>query len=147
MTTANAKRMIEKKQVQLIHIAKKNLNMNDDEYRLVLSRWNVTTCKDLSYRQAGEVIDYFKAIGFKLQSKRPRRANDGKQYASSLQGLREEIVDLARERFGDTWERSLINLCRRYGVTHYRWTDMRHGKEIKRFLVTQWTLNAGGGKE
>lgn len=63
-------------------------------------------------------------------------------YASSLQGLRDEIKDLAKARWGAEWERSLINLCRKFGVDHYIFLDLAHGKAVKARLVS-WMREPG----
>jgi hypothetical protein len=58
-------------------------------------------------------------------------------YASSMQGLREEITDLAKARWGETWSSSLNSLCRKFGVDHYNFLDMSHGKAVKGWLRAQ----------
>lgn len=63
------------------------------------------------------------------------------KYASSMQGLRQEIQDLAKLRWGEAWSGSLNNLCRKFGVDHYNFLDIRHAKEIKKWL------NREGAKE
>jgi hypothetical protein len=70
----------------------------------------------------------------------PSAAPREKKYASSLDGLKAEICDLARERFGDgppsdIWEEPLNNLCIRFGVKRWQWLDVAHGKEIKAALI------------
>ncbi len=63
---------ITKKQIQLIHIAKNKLDMDDDTYRETLSSlYGATSSKALSYRQAADLIDRFKSFGFVIKSKKP----------------------------------------------------------------------------
>jgi hypothetical protein len=58
-------------QKKLIHMAKAELKIGDEEYRALLSeRYWVNTCKDLSYKDASDLIDYFKTKGFKIRSHR-----------------------------------------------------------------------------
>lgn len=48
---------ISPRQIKIIHTLKGVLGMDDDGYRDLLSGWNVTSSKELSWRQAEEVID------------------------------------------------------------------------------------------
>lgn len=58
-------------QIKLIHIAKAELKLSDEEYRSLLSaRYWVNTCTELSYKDASDLIDYFKAQGFKIKHRR-----------------------------------------------------------------------------
>lgn len=47
-----------------IHIAKKELNISDDNYRSILSGFNVDSAKQLDDKQAGELVLLFKKIGW-----------------------------------------------------------------------------------
>ena len=78
--------------------------------------------------------DLFRVIEH-LAGLAPSGQHEGtKRHAQSLMGLREEIEDLAHERYGDEFEAPLNALCRRFGVEHYRWLDLRHAKAVKRRL-------------
>ncbi len=69
-------RPIEPKQIKLIHIAKSQLRMGDETYKLMLKeRYKVETSKDLSYNQASAFIDELKKLGFRLKTKRPEPQN------------------------------------------------------------------------
>lgn len=62
-------------QIQLIHIAKSELKLSDDLYRDMLhGLFGAESSKDLSAEQADQLIDEFKARGFKLVPKHPRPA-------------------------------------------------------------------------
>ena len=74
----------------------------------------------------------------------PRRHEGTKKYESSLQGLRQEVQDLARERFGESWEQPLNMFCRRFGVQHYRWLDVSHAKAVKEALIRLQKQKAKG---
>jgi hypothetical protein len=63
---------IDAKQIKLIHVATHQIGMEDDTYRLLLhARFGVKSSKELSYDQAGKLIDELKKLGFKLKSNRP----------------------------------------------------------------------------
>ncbi len=66
------KKMVDKKQLQLIHIAKSQLALDDDTYKETLQyRYNVSSSKELSYNQASNFIGFLSEKGFKLK-KKPR---------------------------------------------------------------------------
>ena len=74
-----------------------------------------------------------------ITGRRYRNHPHPKQYPSTMQGLKDEIRDMAKVRWGSSdWENSLNNLCRRFGIDHYLFLDMRHGKAVKQRLI-DWT--------
>jgi len=57
---------IQKKQIQLIKIAQKQLGIDDETYRVMLmKRFRVDSCTKLSFFQAGAFIDVLKKRGFR----------------------------------------------------------------------------------
>jgi hypothetical protein len=65
--------MATSKQIQLIHIAKSDLGLDDDTYRAVLySMFKAESSKDLTPTQADQLIDEFKVRGFQVVSRHPR---------------------------------------------------------------------------
>jgi len=68
---------IEPKQCSLIHIAKKQCQLSDDEYRAIIAAQTngaKHSSKDLTYPEADAVINYFvKTLGFKIRTRAPRR--------------------------------------------------------------------------
>jgi len=132
----------------------------DDDYHRILTRWNrqgtrqpVTSSLQMNYGQLGELLEFFEGLGFKLKktgsgvqgpgamkssepSAAPReKKGSWKKYESSIEGLRQEICDLAKARWGDDFERSLNALCQRFGIRHWKWLDVAHGKEIKNAIL------------
>jgi hypothetical protein len=67
------------KQITLIHIAKGDLGLDDDTYRDVLREmFGAASSKDLSAAQADQLLDEFKARGFRVVSRHPRPAKRAK---------------------------------------------------------------------
>jgi hypothetical protein len=83
-------KMIEPKQIQLLHIAKSQCGLSDDDYRDIIAgqtKGKKTSSKDLTYFEADAVINYFvKTLGFKVKSKYIRTSGAARrsrwQYAS-----------------------------------------------------------------
>jgi phage gp16-like protein len=62
---------ISRKQIQLIHIAKNELGLDEDIYRdMLFEFYDTRSSKDLSYSQATDLIERFKGFGFKIRSKK-----------------------------------------------------------------------------
>lgn len=68
------------KQKQLIHIAKAQCGVPDDQYRAIIAgrtQGKKTSCKELTYDEADQVINYFvKNLGFKIKSSYIRTAGE-----------------------------------------------------------------------
>lgn len=68
---------VSKKQIILIHLAKAQLGISDEDYRaLLLERYPgcfTGSCLELSYQEAHDLIEHFKTLGFKVKKKaRPK---------------------------------------------------------------------------
>jgi phage gp16-like protein len=68
---------ISPKQVQLVHLAKRDLGLSDEEYREIIvsmfpEAWS-GSCKELTYEQASKFIDRLKDMGFQIRKRRKRK--------------------------------------------------------------------------
>lgn len=133
MNTVKKGQGITPRQIKLIHVGMHRLHLDQDEYRMILrERYGVETSRDLTIEQASDLLSYFESLGFLL---RPSGSAPLPRHEASIAGLREEVRDLALERWGDGWERPLNALCRRFGVDRWQWLDVKHAKAIKGWLV------------
>lgn len=57
-----------------------------------------------------------------------------KKYPPSLTGLKEEICDIAKARWGEGWEGSLNAFCKKFGIQKWQWLNISHAKAIKQRL-------------
>ncbi len=88
-------RMIEPVQIRLIHIAKTQLGMSEDEYRQAIGaqthakKWS---SKDLTYFEADGLINYFVKLGFKIQSNYIKTSGEARRtkwgYANAARAAR-----------------------------------------------------------
>lgn len=61
---------IDKKQIKIIHIAKSKLNLSDDQYRDILQgHYGKASSKNLTFKEAHDLIEYFKSLGFRIEGK------------------------------------------------------------------------------
>jgi phage gp16-like protein len=72
-----------KAQLAKIHIAKKEQLLSDESYRDILAvNFKVDSAKDLSVRQAEQLLDFFRAKGWTMK---PSKKHQGKKYPQSYQ--------------------------------------------------------------
>lgn len=62
---------LERREIQLIHVARQQVGMDEDSYRALLhDRFGVASSKDLDRYQREELLAHFKKLGFKVVSRR-----------------------------------------------------------------------------
>jgi hypothetical protein len=135
-----------KKQKQIIHILEQQLirkgALDDKGYRLLLMAWfGRESSKDLSHAEASFLIDQFVKMGGEITWV-PKHGFHGQRIPAhrfseegSIEGLRKEIILLAKERYGEDFEKPLAALCRRFKIGDYMSVDVRHAKAIKETLL------------
>ncbi len=58
-----------RREIQLIHVARQQLGIDDDTYRTLLNdRFGVASSKNMDWKQRKRLLDHFKACGFKVKS-------------------------------------------------------------------------------
>ena len=110
----SSKRMADKLQVRrrkllaLVHIAKKEIPLSDDEYRDVIAYWGVRSSADMSIPELEELVKYFESLGFKKKVTDPRDPGAGVGQIKALQErVREEAGKL------NNGEKRLIGLVKK----------------------------------
>lgn len=80
-----------RREIQLIHVAKQKLGMDEDTYRnLLTDRFSVSSSKDMDEKQRHELLEYFKKLGFKViktQKPRPAPAADKAPQVAKIRAL------------------------------------------------------------
>ena len=69
----------------LVHIAKKEIPLSDDEYRDVIAYWGVRSSADMSIPELEELVKYFEILGFKKKVSDPRDPGSGVGQIKALQ--------------------------------------------------------------
>jgi len=83
------------KLLALVHIAKKEIPLSDDEYRDVIAYWGVKSSADMSNPELEELVNYFESLGFKKKAIDPRDPGAGVGQIHALQiRIREEAMKL-----------------------------------------------------
>lgn len=64
--------------IKLIHVARRELQLDDDTYRaFLMQKTGKISCRELTVTQLEQVFDAMKESGFKKQNKHPRRRFKG----------------------------------------------------------------------
>lgn len=92
----------------IVHIAKKDLGLDDAAYRDVLGFWGVKSSGALSISELEELIDYFSSRGFQKKTTGDRRQKaDGRR--RMIEALHERIqAEAAKLENGDARMNGLI---------------------------------------
>ena len=83
------------KLLALVHIAKEEIPLSDDEYRDVIAYWGVGSSADMSVSELEELVKYFESLGFKRKITDPRDPGPGTgQFKALQERVREEALKL-----------------------------------------------------
>jgi len=75
----------------LVHIAKKQLGLSDDEYREILGHWGASSAGALGVFELEDLVKYFESVGFK------RKPCPEKKKQGQAGALRARIRETAAE--------------------------------------------------
>ena len=96
--------------IRLIHVAKRELCMEDDTYRSVLLRvGNSTSSKDLSVSKLEAVLEHFKKAGFKVVPKKK----------SNLSMASDPQSKIIRGLWLELHEKGIVNDPSEYALSKY----------------------------
>ena len=129
----------------MMHVAKRDLGLDDDTYRAVLVRvTGKRSSKDMTDRERQAVLDEFRRQGFKPASKargKPGRPLSG-PYAKKAQALWIALWNLGAVE--DKRDSALLAfVCRQTGIERTEWIlDARHGRSVIEALKS-WCVREG----
>jgi hypothetical protein len=111
------------KLLALVHIGKKELGLQDEEYRDVLKYWGVTTSAHMAIPELEELVEYFESLGFKKKALADRDLGSG---IGQITALRERI----REEAGklNNGEQRLKGLVKKIAKTD----DLMSCRDVKK---------------
>lgn len=105
-----------------IHVAKKSLNMTDEDYRAMLwTQGRVTSAADLDHVGRQRVLDHLKACGFKPSAtknpKRPARPTPAPEKLKLVRRIRAQLISL--DHLPDTYADGIAKQM--FGLQFYEW--------------------------
>lgn len=117
-----------RREIQLIHVARQKVSMDDDIYRALLhDRFGVASSKDMNSNQRSQLLDHFKTLGFKvIKSKTPRPA-PAKDKVAQVSKIRALLIALDNkpDAYADGMAKHMFN------VDRFEWcTSAQLGKII-----------------
>lgn len=100
--------MLNNGQKAVIHVAKKQVGMSEEEYRSMLSGFGVASSKDLSFQGFKAVMTHFEKLGFvSTYAKKPKPKSSKERLLRKVYAVRnalgwsEKYVDkIAKRMFG-----------------------------------------------
>ncbi len=114
----------------MVHMAKKAIELSDDDYRDILIReYGVSSAAALSMHELADLVDRFRHKGWQ-----PKAGGDGKGRRQKAQAvaLREKARAIASRL--DNGEKRLSGLCKRIcGVNRIEW--VRDVEKLKHLLA------------
>lgn len=105
-----------------IHIAKKQLNLTDEDYRAILiSKGGSDSSKLLDHAGRERVLAYFQTLGFKPKAstnpKRPARPTPAPEKLKLVRRIRAQLISL--DRLPDTYADGIAHQM--FGLQFYEW--------------------------
>ena len=144
MPTPNRQRLI-----RLIHVAKRDLSMDDDTYRAILQRiGKKASSADLTIPELEKVLEHLKRSGFKVRSKsksapKPEQAKPSRPLAQDLESKKIRALWLFLHELGavkNPSEEALAAYVKRIaGVDALQWIS---GEQAERLIETmkKWAM-------
>lgn len=81
--------------IKLIHVAKRDLALDDDSYRAILQRiGKKTSAADLTVPELEKVLEHMKCSGFKVRSKKGDRPQASDDQSKMIRGLWLELAGM-----------------------------------------------------
>ena len=105
-----------------IQIARKQLNLTEEDYRAILtSKGGVETSKELDHDGRQRVLAYFQTLGFKPKSaasvKRPSRPTPSPDKVKLVRRIRAQLISL--NRLPDSYADGIAHQM--FGLQFYEW--------------------------
>jgi len=116
-----------------VHIAKKEMGLNEGEYEMILRSFKVSTAADMTIRQLENMVELLKRYGWKPARLRKKKDPD---HRARLDALRKRVLEEAQDL--PNWERRLPGLTKSIcGVTALNWVDSAAKLEQLLVVVSQ----------
>jgi phage gp16-like protein len=139
--------------IKLIHVGRRQLNMDEDSYRQMLANIPVlegaTSIKDLSVPKLTAVLELMKRKGFRVVPKAAGKTKPDRKLADDAQSKLIRHLWLSLHEAGkvrDPSERALAAyVCRIAKIEALQWLDTKGASQVIETLK-KWLKRAGGKK-
>ncbi|MGO9375445.1 MAG: phage protein GemA/Gp16 family protein [Syntrophobacteraceae bacterium] len=128
---------IGKKEVTLVHVAKSQLGLSEDEYRGMLSSVGVSSSKELDYRGFDELMNKLRACGFKPLGGSKRAAGMHSDLLKEKQPMLSKIGAILAD-LDMPWPYADKVAKKMFGVDRLRWcTTDQTWKVLQALIIFQ----------
>lgn len=111
--------------IKIIHVAKRELRMDEDTYRQLLNTYaGIESTREMDTKQLNQIFDAMKKIGFKVRTKKKEKLTATDDQSRKIRALWLEMAD---EGFiHDCSERAIsVYVHRITGVSRLDWLNSR----------------------
>lgn len=123
--------MIDNKKKAVIHVAKAQLGMTDEEYRDLLGSVGVKSSRDLTARGFDKIMSRMEALGFRTTSTRKRKTRglplSKKAIMSKLEAI---LLDM-----GLPWKYADSIAKKRFGKDAVQWLDPDELRKVLQMMI------------
>lgn len=138
--------MVTKEQIKIIHTLKNAIGICEEDYRFILSKWGVKSCKNLSFETAKEFIDKLEQGAIKIgvwDTSRKKKCFDklghrpGMASPAQLRMIQALWKDVSRATDNVSREKALNTFFeRKFVISRVEWlTSEIAGKVIKTLMT------------
>lgn len=127
--------------ISKIHVAKKQLNLAEEEYRAILiAKGGADSSKHLDHAGRQRVLDYFKTLGFKplasTKTKRPSRPTPSADALPLVRRIRAQLISLDRkpDTYADGIAKQMLGA---EAPKFFEWCHIRDLERISQALTFQ----------
>lgn len=124
------------KLIRLVHVAKRELKLSDENYRALLTReTKKDSCAEMNEAELDRVLKCLRGNGFRVKRPQAAPARTGRQ-----RQLRDGQAALITALWIDLWELGAVNnpddkaidafVKRQTGVDHFRWLTAQKAKSV-----------------
>lgn len=118
-----------KKLIQLIHIAKSQLGLSDDDYRAVLASVSKkSSCSDMTIFELDEVLKAFNTLGFRVKKLETKEVELGRHTSKEQMDYIKGMWELVSRNKSDSALYSFIS--RISGAAHPRFMNEKGAQKV-----------------
>ena len=127
------------KQIQAIHVLKRKLGLDDEDYRRLLSSYGVTSSKNLNEKNAKNLISLMNALA---NGKSPDKYRRGRATDAQLRKIKAMWIERARSKSMASLDKFIKHTT---GIDHIEWLTVKDASRViagLKKLVPPETVNS-----
>jgi len=135
---------INRAQLALVHVAKAQLALSEEEYRGLLGRFGVQSSKDLTQEQLEDLLEHFRACGFRQRYKpKVTGAPEIRRQARARQAHL-GLIETTLAALGMPWAYAEGIAYKMFGVRRLQWLTCEQLGKVEAALVYKGRRQGSG---